>query len=83
MRRESNATGSRRMSVCCRAPEKKSPTLPALVLRFSACPFDVNDPPYPEASRCSPPDGMRVVTLTTAAFLLPYSASQPPVWKSI
>src|SRR2546426_12392254 len=26
---------------------------------------------------------MRVFTLTIAVFLLPYSASQPPVWKSI
>jgi len=30
-----------------------------------------------------PPAGMRVVTFTTAAFLFPYSASQPPVWKLI
>ena len=32
---------------------------------------------------CRPPEGIFVATLTTAAFLLPYSASQPPVWKVI
>ena len=71
------------MSVAWRAPEKKKPHLPALVLAFRAWPFALNDPPYPEASRWNPPEGIRVLTFTTAAILPPYSASHPPVWKSI
>src|SRR5213594_2364977 len=45
LRSVSNTTGSRRMSVSCRAPEKKNPHFPALVLAFSAWPFAWNDPP--------------------------------------
>ena len=34
-------------------------------------------------SACAAPDGMRVVTFTIAVFLLPYSASHPPVMNWI
>ena len=40
----SSTTGSRRMSVAWRAPEKKSPHFPALVLMFRAWPLAENDP---------------------------------------
>ncbi len=42
-----------------------------------------NEPPNADASTCSGPEGMRVPTFTTAVFLLPNSASQPPVTNSI
>ena len=88
----SNTTGSRRISVPCLDPEAKNPQFPELALTVSDCPFVdcvlagnpvLNDPPNPATSKWKPPVGIRVVMFTTAAFLLPYSASHPPVWKSI
>src|SRR2546428_12854155 len=71
------------MSVTWRAPEKNRPNFPALVLRFTPCPFVLNEPPYPAASRWNPPAGVRVAPLTIAAVFFPYSAAPPPVSETI
>src|SRR5258706_8497242 len=79
----SNATGSRRMSVTCRENDPKRPRRPSLVLKLSAWPCVPKLPPNADASAWNPPAGILVDTLTTAVFLLPYSASQPPVLELI